>query len=102
MSDPKQDTFEGVQCCVCGVWFYVPRLFERRNREDPERLFYCPSGHQMHYKESIATGLERKLETAKNSETFWRENSARKDRSIARLKGAVNRLSRRANRRKSR
>lgn len=51
-----------VQCCNCGVVFGIPSDLNDRFRDDPDKYFYCPSGHRQHYSESREVKLRKEAE----------------------------------------
>ena len=76
------DTFVVIDCCRCGVLFGVPEGLHREFRDDSNRWFYCPNGHQQHY------GKEQK-------ERARREHHERR---AATFKGHVTRIKNRVGR----
>jgi len=54
-----------VQCCRCGVPFAMPAELQQHFRDDPERYFSCPNGHQQHYSKSTEQSLREQLERQK-------------------------------------
>lgn len=93
-----------IDCCACGMLFGVPRDLDKRNREDPGRSFYCPSGHGQHYTgPTEADRLRRELEMverqrdwAETARQAARDQAERAERSAAAYKGRVTRLKNRA------
>lgn len=96
------ETVTIIDCPQCHMEFGIPRNFEKRRRDD-HKSFYCPQGHTQYFPEkSEAEKLKEQLETARNSEEFWRVRSKREEeaKELARrqrdaYKGHTTRLKRR-------
>ena len=41
-------TFDLKVCCLCGIAYAVPAVFNAKRREDG-KAFYCPNGHCLNY-----------------------------------------------------
>lgn len=83
------------ECCTCGMVFAMPEHFQKQMRKT-KAYFHCPNGHAQHYNQSDADKLrkelevtERRLATARESETYWRKESDRIDRSRNAIKGVL-------------
>lgn len=69
-----------IKCGACHVMFAVP---SDMNRElvDAHDWFWCPRGCRIHFiGKSEAQKLREQLETARQSESWWRDRAARSDR----------------------
>lgn len=58
-------TLETEQCCVCGCVFAMPTSMKKQ-RLDDGKLFYCPSGHNQHYTDSLSKKLEEERQKVVN------------------------------------
>lgn len=57
--------YQREECCTCYINFHVPTGFHADRVKD-KRWFYCPNGHQMHYKgETEADGVRRERDRLK-------------------------------------
>lgn len=86
---------ESIECCNCGVVFAMPVSWLKHYREDPDRWFYCPAGHQQHFAESEVTRLKKQL-SQYQSQLEW-EKGRRKntERRLSAQKGQVTKIKRR-------
>lgn len=66
-----------VQCCECGMEFYMPDSFVKMRRGDG-KLFYCPAGHSQYYteKENELANLKKQNQSLQ-TRLSWSENAAR-------------------------
>lgn len=57
----KQDSYDFLQCCSCGVHFLIPSIVNKNawdNRAPegkPRPVFYCPNGHILSYTKTEKT-----------------------------------------------
>lgn len=56
---------ESAECYTCGVTFAVPTQLLRHAREDSTVSIYCPSGHGMHWRETVEDRLRKELAAKK-------------------------------------
>ncbi len=85
--------FNRVDCCQCGIAFYVTSKWKERKEESHDN-FYCPNGHTNYYPaESEAEKLTRKLEFEKNrrisAENELKKQKAVNQKSQKRIKNGV-------------
>ncbi len=60
-------------CCTCGINFAMPDWLQAAARQDG-RLFYCPSGHNMVYRDNENARLKKELDKEKlRAETLRRD-----------------------------
>ncbi len=58
------ECFVRKDCPVCGVLYMVMEAFDIYKKEFPDSYFYCPNGHQLHYRKSRSEELEAELKDA--------------------------------------
>lgn len=75
------------ECCSCGVIFGIPSDLHKVLQSDPEKWFYCPSGHKQHYSKSTEQKLREQLEAEKNK-------TARRETEIIQLQGQLTKTGR--------
>jgi hypothetical protein len=89
-------------CAACGVVFAITEEF-RASRQKDGKTFYCPNGHTLHYSESEAERLRKKLERTEQ-QLAWqrdmREGANRRadaaERKLRATKGVVTKMKKRA------
>lgn len=82
-------------CPECGTFFGVPYRFLQERRKD-KRLFYCPNGHSMSYKESESDKLRRERDLLKQREAMLQDEIAAERERAAKAEAANKRLKKRA------
>lgn len=55
-------------CCVCGIRFAVPELYQDKLRET-HKTFYCPNGHSLHFPSAS------KIEQAERAAKEWEKEA---------------------------
>lgn len=96
------ETFAGytqlvtLACCTCGVSFAMPEMLYDKAREDHDRWFYCPNGHNQHFLgRTAAEKLEEQLASERRRSGRL---AAERDQTQARLraqKGVTTKLRKR-------
>ena len=81
-----QKEIVSIECCNCGVVFWVSKKLQE-NWQENKQTFYCPNGHSQSYIKTTAQILSEQLQS-KSSELF------RKESEIFRLNKEVKRLKR--------
>ena len=88
-------TYVVVTCYKCGIPFGLPQHFHKEARENSDKTFYCPNGHDQCYTIGEATRLRRELDASSQSNTYLRGRLETARRSRAALKGQVTKIKRR-------
>lgn len=67
-------TLTTCNCASCGIMFGIPSDYHQRLRDKGD-TFYCPSGHLNVYSESTVAKLQKEVDSAKRTATYWREQA---------------------------
>lgn len=86
--------------CTCGMVFAAPARFIESRRKDG-KVFYCPSGHELHYKiepdkdEREKENLRKRIEWEQQESKQQRERADAAERRARSLRGHATRLRKR-------
>ena len=80
------DSVLEVMCCpVCGVIYAAPEALIDWSRQQPERWFYCPNGHNLHFPGK--TEAQKLKEQLANEQELRASLRARLDQTEAEFRG---------------
>ena len=61
---------EQQECCICHMVWWMPKSFQDQCMEQrPNKSFYCPAGHQQHFRGENEVDRERRLRQRAEQET---------------------------------
>lgn len=89
---------EQQECCSCHMIWWMPKSFNQQCLEQkPTKSFYCPAGHQQHYKGESDLDKERRLrQRAEQQQARLIEEAAEADRERKKAKRALMRHKKRS------
>lgn len=87
--------FAEIDCCKCGVVFWVPARLNAARRKDGG-TFYCPNGHAQHYTETDADRFRRERDRLQQKISEMQDRADKKDRQVAAYRGQITKLKNRA------
>lgn len=92
---PVTASFEPIDCCSCGLRFWVPAYWKSERKGD-KKLFYCPNGHSQSYCQSEADILRHQLATEQRRLAITQDElaagylaTAKLERKLKRIKNGV-------------
>lgn len=96
----RQETFNTIECCRCGVVFAVASVLQGNWKRDKTE-FYCPNGHNQSYAESTAERIKRELtaqlDAAKRDAEWERVRAKEAEKRERAMKGQITKLKKRVN-----
>lgn len=95
--DPVSVTLWVTDCANCGVVFGIPKRMEEERRADG-KVFYCPNGHSLSWKQTEADRLREQLERVDADRQYawqvYKEADADRKRTAASLRTTKGHLTR--------
>lgn len=89
------ETLVATQCANCGCWFGITEWMDTKRREDAS-TFYCPNGHSLSFKKSLAEKERERADAAERRLAATRDLLKHEERSHAATRGQVTKLKKRA------
>lgn len=85
------DTLTIRQCPVCFIHYAAPEdMFIRKEKDGGN--WYCPNGHNIVFRESLADKLKRKVASLESNNQYLRESKGRTERQLSAHKGQVTKI----------